>query len=50
MAILVYLIMSGVLGWGILRAITGHPLLLIVGLITYFVAFGAIGCLPKSTH
>jgi hypothetical protein len=51
LAIFAYLIISALLGWGILRTCNGHPLLLIVGFLAYAVAFGKLGCLPgKSSH
>jgi hypothetical protein len=48
LAIVVYLIISFVLGWGILLALKGNAWLLIVSFLAYAVAFGKIGCLPKS--
>jgi len=48
MAIIAYLIISFVLGWGILLAMKGNVWLLIVGFLAYAVAFAKIGCLPKS--
>lgn len=50
LAILAYLVMSLILGWGILLAVKGDPWLLIVGFLAYAVAFAKIGCLPKKTH
>ena len=48
MAIVAYLIISFVLGWGILLAMKGNAWLLIVGFLAYAVAFAKLGCLPKS--
>jgi hypothetical protein len=50
LAIIAYLVMSLILGWGILLAVKGEPWLLIVGFLAYAVAFAKIGCLPKKTH
>ncbi len=50
LAIVAYLIIAGVLGWGILLAVKGSPWLLVFGFIAYVVAFGKIGCLPKKSH
>jgi len=49
-AIVAYLLIGLVLGWGILLMIKGHPWLLIAGCLGYVFAFGAIGCLPKKSH
>ena len=45
MAIVVYLLIGLVLGWGIVMAVHGKPLFLIIALIAYIVAFAKIGCL-----
>ena len=45
LAIFVYLLIAAVLGWGILLMMAGKPLLLIVALLAYVIAFGKIGCL-----
>ncbi len=50
LAILAYLMIAAVLGWGILLAVKGQPALLIVAFLTYAIAFAKIGCLPKSHH
>jgi len=50
LAILAYLLIAAVLGWGILLAVKGSPWLLVAGFIAYVVAFGKIGCLPKKSH
>jgi hypothetical protein len=44
LAILAYLLIAAVLGWGILLLIAGKPWLLIAGVIVYLVAFARIGC------
>lgn len=48
MATVVYLMISFVLGWGILLAVKGNPWLLILGTLAYAVSFAKIGCLPKG--
>lgn len=45
LAVLVYLLIGAVLGWGIMLALAGKPILLIVSFIAYVVAFGKIGCM-----
>ena len=50
LAIVAYLLIAAVLGWGILLAVKGSPWLLLVGFVAYVVAFGKIGCLPKKSH
>ena len=45
LAILAYLLIGGVLGWGILLAVAGKPVFLIVATLVYLVAFAKIGCL-----
>ena len=45
MAIVVYLLIGVVLGWGIYLAVTGKPLFLIIALLAYIVSFAKIGCL-----
>ncbi len=50
LAILAHLVIGLVLAWGILLLIKGQPWLLIVGFLTYAVAFAKLGCLPKKTH
>ena len=50
-AIVAYLAIGMVLGWGILLAVKGNPWLLIVGFLAYVIAFGKLGCLPgKKAH
>ena len=49
-AIIVYLVIGLLLSWGILLTIKGEPWLLIVGFLTYSVAFAKLGCLPKKSH
>ena len=50
LAIAAYLVIGGVLGWGILLAVKGQPWLLIVGFLAYAIAFAKLGCLPKQSH
>ena len=50
MAIIAYLIIGLVLGWGILLTVKGQPLVLIFGFLAYAVAFGKLGCLPGKSH
>jgi hypothetical protein len=50
LAIVAYLVIGLVLGWGILLTVKGEPWLLIVGFLAYALAFARLGCLPKQTH
>ena len=50
MAVVAYLIIGAILGYGILMALKGNAWLLIAGLVAYVVAFAKIGCLPKKSH
>ena len=50
MAIIAYLIISLILGWGILLTVKGEPWVLIVGFLAYVVAFSKLGCLPGKSH
>jgi hypothetical protein len=50
LALLVYLLMGLVLGYGILLTVKGNPWLLIVGFLSYVLLFAKIGCLPKKSH
>lgn len=50
LAVVAYLVIGAVLGWGILLAVKGSYWLLIAGFIAYVVSFAKIGCLPKSSH
>ena len=45
LAILVYLLMAALLGVGVLLLVSGKPLVLIIALIAYVVAFGKLGCM-----
>jgi len=45
LAIFTYLMMSLILGAGILLTVAGKPLLLIVAVIAFVVAFGKLGCM-----
>ena len=47
-AVLAYLIIAFVLGWGILLAVGGHFWLLAVGVLAYVMAFSKLGCLPAG--
>ena len=44
LAIVVYLLIGVLLGWGILLMLAGKPWLLIAGLVAYLIAFSKIGC------
>lgn len=44
LAILAYVIIALILGAGILMLVAGKPWLLIIGAVTFVVAFGKIGC------
>ncbi len=50
LAIVAYLAIGLVLGWGILLTVKGQPWLLIVGFLAYLLAFARLGCLPKNSH
>ncbi len=50
LAVIAYLVIGLILGWGILLAVKGNPWLLVVGSVAYVVAFGKLGCLPKKSH
>ena len=50
LAILAYLMISFLLGWGILLVFKGNPWLLIIGFLAYAVAFSKLGCLPGKSH
>ena len=50
LAIVAYVLIGVVLGWGMLLTVRGNPWLLLFGLLAYIVAFGKIGCLPKQSH
>ena len=50
LAILVYLIISVILGVGILEVASGRPWFLAVGTVAFIFAFGRIGCMPKNPH
>jgi hypothetical protein len=50
LAILAYLLIGAVLGWGILLAVKGNLWLLGFGFVAYVVAFGKLGCLPGKSH
>ncbi|MHC1766405.1 MAG: hypothetical protein AB9869_19245 [Verrucomicrobiia bacterium] len=44
LALVVYLLMGLVLGWGILLVMKGSYWFLIAGLIAYLIAFARFGC------
>ena len=50
LAIVAYLVIAGILGWGMLEAVKGQPWLLIIGSLAYVIAFAKLGCLPKQSH
>jgi hypothetical protein len=50
LAVLIYLIIASILGAGILLLVAGKPWFLAIGFITFVVAFGRIGCMPKKPH
>ena len=47
LAILVYLLMGAVIGAGILLLVAGKPLLFILSLIAFILAFAKLGCLTQ---
>jgi hypothetical protein len=47
LATLAYLGMAALLGWGILLAVAGQPVVLIVVFLFYLIAFAKFGCLPQ---
>lgn len=49
-AIIAYLVIGGVLGWGIVLAVKGSLWFLAVAVLVYIVAFAKLGCLPKKSH
>ena len=48
-AIIAYLFIAFLLGWGILLAVKGNFWLLAVGFLVYLVAFAKLGCLPPGS-
>lgn len=50
LAIVAYLFISLLLGWGILLAVKGQPWLLIASFLVYVIAFAKLGCLPSKSH
>jgi hypothetical protein len=50
LAIVAFLAIGAVLGWGILLTVKGEPWLLIVGVLFYTLAFTKLGCLPRKSH
>jgi uncharacterized membrane protein len=49
-AIVVYLLIGALLGWGILLAVKGNYWLLAGGLLAYLITFAKMGCLPPKHH
>lgn len=50
LAILAYLAMGLVLGWGILLAVKGDAWVLMASFLAYAVAFAKLGCLSEQSH
>jgi len=50
LAMLVYLMIAAMLGWGILLTVKGSPWLLLCGIAIYLLLLIKIGCLPKESH
>jgi hypothetical protein len=50
LAVLAYLLIAFILGWGILLTVRGEPWLLIVGGLAYVLSFAKVGCLPHKPH
>ena len=50
LAILAYLVIGVILGWGILLTMKGQPWLLLVSFLVYVIAFAKLGCLPGKSH
>jgi hypothetical protein len=50
LAVMFFLMMAFVLGWGILLAVRGQPSLLIAAAAGYALTLGLVGCLPKKSH
>ncbi len=51
LAIVAYLLISALLGAGMLLTFKGNPWLLIVSFLAYAIAFAKLGCLPgKTSH
>jgi F0F1-type ATP synthase assembly protein I len=45
LAVLVYLLIGAVLGWGLLLMMAGKPWLLLTAVVVYLLAFAKIGCI-----
>ena len=50
LACLAWLVMAVALGWGMLLAVNGKPILLIAAIAGFIIAVGRIGCLPPAHH
>jgi hypothetical protein len=49
-AIVAYLIIGLILGFGIYEAVTGHLWVLAVAVVLYIISFAKLGCLPPKSH
>ena len=49
-AIIAYLVIAAILGWGLILTVKGNPWLFVIAFLAYVIAFGRIGCLPKKSH
>jgi hypothetical protein len=47
LAILAYLVIAAIIGAGILLLIAGKPLLFIIAVIAFILAFAKLGCLTQ---
>lgn len=47
LAILVYLLMAAIIGAGVLLLVLGKPLLFILALVAFILAFAKYGCLTQ---
>jgi hypothetical protein len=47
-AMLAYVVIGAILGFGILKAVHGSYWLLIASTVTYVITFAVIGCLPPN--
>ena len=50
LAILAYMAIGAVLGWGILLTVKGEPWLLIIAFLAYAISFARLGCLPRKSN
>ena len=49
-AIIAYVAIAAVLGWGILLAVKGSFWILALGILGYLIALAKFGCLPTKSH